>query len=92
MEQFPISSLDSVISSNENGAHHLLERLFLAGFLVFENNKCRAASIESVMCTLYILQTNVSEGYMVSSVSSPMPRFFSKSWCSLTIFHDDRLV
>ena len=40
----------------------------------------RAASIESVLCTLYILQTNVSEDCMVTSVSSPMPKFFSKPW------------
>ena len=76
---FPISSLDSVLSSSENGA---------SGFPVLENNKGHAASIESVLCTLYILQTIVSEDIMVSSVSSPMPTFFSKPWCFLTNFHD----
>ena len=33
-----------------------------------------------------VLQTNVS------SVSSPMPKFFSKPLSSLKTFHDDRLV
>ena len=55
---------------------------------VLENNKYRAASI----CTLYIMQTNVAEYFMISSVSSPMPNVFRKPWCSLKIFHDDRLV
>ena len=63
-----------------------------SGFPLLENNKYRAASIESVLCILYIMQTNVPEDCMVSSVSSPMPKFFSKPWCSLKIFHDDRLV
>ena len=63
-----------------------------SGFPVLENNKCRAVSIESVLCTLYTLQTNLSKDCMVSSVSSPMPTFLSKPWCSLNIFHDDRLV
>ena len=44
------------------------------------------------VCTLHILQTNVSEHCMVSSVSSPMPKFFSNPRCSLKIFHDDRLA
>ena len=63
-----------------------------SGFPVVENNKSCVASIESVLYTLYILQTNVSEDFMVSSVSSPMPKFLSKPWYSLKIFHDDRLV
>ena len=60
-----------------------------SGFPVMENNKYRAAPIESVLCTLYIRQTIVSEDIMVSSVSSPMPTFFSKPCYSLNIFHDD---
>ena len=45
----------------------------------------------SVLCTFYNMQTNVSEDLMVSSVSSPMPKFFSKSSCSLKTYAD-RLI
>ena len=63
-----------------------------SGVTVWENNKCCAASIESVLCTLYILQTNVSEDFAGSAVSSSMPKFFRKPWCSLKIFLDDHFV
>jgi len=43
------------------------------------NNVCRAASTESVLCTLHILQINISEESMVSSVSTPMAKFFGNS-------------
>ena len=87
---FAVSSLNSVLLSSENGAHHLLGRLLLV-CRALENNKSCAASIEAVLYTLYILQTNVSEDFTVSSVSTPIPKFFRKPWCSLKIFHDDRL-
>ena len=57
---FAISSIDNGLSSSGNVAHHLLGAI-ASGFPVLENNKCRAASIESILCKLYILQTNVSE-------------------------------
>ena len=85
---FAISSLENVKWKRSAS----LVGAFASGFPAVENIKSRAASMKSVLYTLYILQTNVSEDFMVSSVSSPMHKFFSKPWCSLKIFHDDRLV
>lgn len=54
-----------------------------SGLPDLQNDTCLAASTESVLCTLYILQTNASDDLIVSSLSSLTPKFFSNSWCSL---------
>ena len=88
---FATSSIDNGLSSSENGAHHLWGHCFWFPCLGEQQVPCCIDRVGSVRI-VYILQTNVSEDCIVSSVSSPMPKFFSKPWCSLKIFHDDRLV
>ena len=60
---FVISSLDSVLSSNENGAHNLLGPLLLVCLSWRTIRAVLHQSIESVLYTSYILQINISEAY-----------------------------
>ena len=85
---FNISSLDCVLSSSEK------ERITCWGHclnwfpcLGEQYDPCCIDIVSSVH-RLYILQTNVSEDCMVSSVRSHM----LKPWSSLQSFHDDRFM
>jgi len=60
-----------------------------SGFPFFENKIVLASSTDPMVSNLNILQTNSSNSFIFSSVSSPSPREERSVWCFRNTFQAD---